>query len=519
MVSNLWLGVASIIIGYFGKRVINLVQKRKCAGKTPATYYFVGYGNIINVFLPRIPWIFAGHNVEFEAKHKPFAKAGQDIMATFSFVGPQPISIRVADPVAIKHITTSRARFPKPVAAYRLLNVYGENIISTEGDKWKMFRKISAPAFSDRNNRLVWDETVRIVSELFSDVWGDKDSVSVDHAVDVTLPIALLVIGTAGFGKRVSWKEDALAPQGFTHTFKGALHMVSNHTRIKLLVPNWVYRFSKRLDRIRCAFDELELYMKEMIEERIKSEKVERHDLLSALVDSNISEDGGQVMTEDELMGNIFIFLLAGHETTAHTLAFTFALLALYQDEQDRLFIDIQSILADDELPTYSQMPLLTRCMAVFNETLRLFPPVPGIPKFSAEDTILATTDSEGNTVNVPIEKGSACTLAVAAMHYNPKYWKDPHAFNPDRFLDPNWPRDAFLPFSSGARACLGRKFFETEGIAILTMIVSKYKISIKDDPKFAGETFEQKKKRVLQTKYSITLTPVHIPLVFTKRG
>ena len=91
----------------------------------------------------------------------------------------------------------------------------------------------------------------------------------------------------------------------------------------------------------------------------------------------------------------------------------------------------------------------------------------------------------------------------------------------PERFHE-NWPRDAFLPFSAGPRACLGRRyvisrasyrlisttrsFFETEGIAIMTLLLSRYKVELKDEPEFANETFEEKYQRVLQVKQGITL-------------
>jgi cytochrome P450 len=81
-----------------------------------------------------------------------------------------------------------------------------------------------------------------------------------------------------------------------------------------------------------------------------------------------------------------------------------------------------------------------------------------------------------------------------------------------------DWPRDAFVPFSVGARACLGRKFFETEAVAILTLLISRYKIEVKEEPQFASETFEEKKARILATTSVLTLTPVRVPLVFKRR-
>lgn len=110
------------------------------------------------------------------------------------------------------------------------------------------------------------------------------------------------------------------------------------------------------------------------------------------------------------------------------------------------------------------------------------------------------------------------------------KYWTDPHRFNPSRFLG-DWPRDAFLPFSGGVRSCLGRRyviddrpvrytvrftlrvfvprFAELESVAAITMLLQHYKITVKEEPQFADETFEQKKERVMKAKPGITLTSV----------
>ena len=85
------------------------------------------------------------------------------------------------------------------------------------------------------------------------------------------------------------------------------------------------------------------------------------------------------------------------------------------------------------------------------------------------------------------------------------RYWDDPGAFKPERFLG-NYPRDAFIPFSGGPRGCIGRGFAETEAVAVLSMIVSRYTIGVREEPQFAGETFEQRKARLLDTDNTLTI-------------
>lgn len=117
---------------------------------------------------------------------------------------------------SLQEVMGARARFPKPTDVYELLATFGTNILVTEGEEWKRQRKIAAPAFSEvcpvlcqghpsgddrhlmhlcppqRNNKLVWDESLRVVNDMFENLWGDKDAVELDHVLDITIPVSLL---------------------------------------------------------------------------------------------------------------------------------------------------------------------------------------------------------------------------------------------------------------------------------------------------------------------------------------
>ncbi|KAG2042615.1 cytochrome P450 [Suillus americanus] len=491
-------------------------------------HHLPGYRTILssstvlgNLF-PPTPLLTLGHDHFWLSKHSPFAERGLDIVSTAACWPKAMGSLLIADANVAKDIVWSRGgRFPKPLAQYAIINFFGKNIVASEGNEWKRYRKIVAPAFSERNNRLVWDATTHIMLDLFDTMWAGQEEVVVDHSVDLTLPIALFVIGAAGFGRPISWKEDDVVPLGHQLTFKDALHTVTQDLTIKLLVPKWAMGFTKRFRRARLAFDELHRYLTEMIHERRGSQHEDsNNDLLSSLLsandDNNLSK-GEVKLSDSELIGNIFIFLVAGHETTAHTLSFAFALLALHPDKQEEMYQHIKRVLPDGRNPTYDDMQSLTYSSAVFNEALRMFPPVCTVPKTSAEDTTFTLTDGNGTLKTVVVPKGLGLTLDVPGLHYNPKYWEDPFAFKPERFLG-DWNRDAFLAFSGGYRGCVGKKFSETEGAAVLTILISQYVISIKDEPQFVSETYEQRKARVLDAQSMLTLAPTRLPLVFRRR-
>lgn len=477
---------------------------------------------VVGNWLPPIPLLTLGHDHTWLSKHAPFAERGLDVVSAVACWPKAMGSLFIADADVIKGIVWSRGgRFPKPVGQYALLKIFGKNIIVSEGDQWKRYRKIVAPAFSEKNNILVWDATIQIMLDLFDTMWAGQEEVVVNHSVDLTLPLSLFVIGAASFGRPMSWKEDGVVPLGHQLNFKDALRTVAQDVIIHCLVPRWAMGLTKRLRHARLAFEELHQYLTEMIHERQGFQPEEdNHDILSSLLSANDDKklSNGEVkLSYSELIGNIFILLAAGHETTAHTLSFVFGLLALHPDKQEEMYQHIKRVLPDGRMPTYDDMPSLAYSSAVFNEALRMFPPVCVVPKTSSEDTTFTLTDVDGTMKTVVVPKGLSLNLDIAGLHYNPKYWEDPFTFKPERFLG-DWNRDAFLSFSSGYRGCVGRKFAETEGAAVLTLLISRYTISIKDEPQFVGETFEQRKARVLDAQSILTLAPTRLPLVFTRR-
>jgi hypothetical protein len=153
-----------------------------------------------------------------------FEKAGWD---AFSLVRPSPhivlahsyveqisvfpslfVSVEVSDPAAVKvrlplllpprrispehheqEIVTHRARFPKPIEFYGVLKFFGQNVVVTEGAEWKKHRKIAAPAFTEKNYRMVWEETARIMQDLLNDEWKLAQEVKVENGIDITVPV------------------------------------------------------------------------------------------------------------------------------------------------------------------------------------------------------------------------------------------------------------------------------------------------------------------------------------------
>ncbi|KAF8607080.1 cytochrome P450 [Ceratobasidium sp. AG-I] len=474
----------------------------------------------LGVLLPQIPYISGGGTYPWSSKRSVFEQSGSEVFILFSLF-PTAGIICVSDAEAIKQISSGRSNFGKNTSDYGVLRKFGNNILVVEGDEWKRQRRICAPAFSDRNNRLVWTTTTELVDNMLESWVPGKTIYVHDACEELTLPISLCVIAKAGFGQSVHWTDEAPPPADHKLTFKQCLVTFSENIALPLVLPSWAWGLRKHWRHVKQANDELRIYIQDMVRSRREPQyhathtpSEQKYDLLSQLVDAR---DADEMLSEDELVGNILIFLLAGHDTTAHALAMLLGLLALYPQEQLKLVYQIQSLQETQAELTYEDMRKLTYAIAVLYETLRLYPAAPLIPKFATENTTLSV-GPPGHAHVYEIPASTHALILASGLHYNPNYWDDPNEFMPSRFTDTDWNRDAFIPFSLGPRACIGRRFAETTIVAVLVRLLSRYRVSV-DEARFKsipGESMAARRDRFMNPTYKMTLAPSALPLVFT---
>lgn len=173
-------------------------------------------------------------------------------------------------------------------------------------------------------------------------------------------------------------------------------------------------------------------------------------------------------MSEQQLLDEVKSLILAGHETTSLALSWTFYLLAQHPEVEARIVQEVRTVLGD-RLPTADDVPQLVYTRQVLLETLRLYPPVPGVPRVARE------ADAFDGIV---VHAGEQVALSIYATHRHPEFWERPDAFDPDRFapgraesIQPY----SYLPFLLGRRACLGEHFAMLEGVVALALLVRRY--------------------------------------------
>ncbi|KAI8619967.1 cytochrome P450, partial [Chytriomyces sp. MP71] len=417
----------------------------------------------------------------------------------------------VGDPAVAREIMVSRSKeIIKPIHVYKILDIFGKNVVTTEHDEWRRHRRIAAPTFSEGNNMLVHKASVDVAERMFKGWDSTGEAEFLVNASEDMMQAALAVISIAAFGMDFPWhaeNDSKLVPNGHKLSFKRAIQTVIETLHVKLLTPSWLYVLPiKALQVSRLAFQEFDLYLDEIIQSA-KGDDTKKN-LVHMLVNATEGEEGK--LTRSELKGNAFIYIFAGHETTAGTLAFALAALAVYPDIQEKLHKAVVAELGDSE-PEYSDFSKLKYSLAIMNETLRHYPPVTGIPKFTA--------DKEAVIGDVVVPANTMVTIVTPGIQFCPSVWGDDvEAFNPDRFIDSTTGEvHAFggsalglAPFSEGPRSCLGKKFAQVEFVALLSMMSLRYKWRVPEGVK--GED-------LLMAAPVITLKPAKdVKLVFSRR-
>ncbi|CAE6475249.1 unnamed protein product [Rhizoctonia solani] len=504
-----------------------LIKYRKTiapVGHLPGIRLLFSPMQVISNLIPPTPFVSVGPGHIFSAKYTVFERLKTDIYVGIGLL-PPTVEYFVSDPEALKQVFAARGDFGKHERDYRMITAFGKNLLSADGEEWRRQRKIVAPVFTEKNNQLV-HTSAREFMDGVAVRWSKQNSIYIqDVNRDLTMPVMLYVIAKAGFGQDVKLEDDEEIPEGHILTFKQALWEVSRNLLLIMLLPKWALALKARWKYLDIAREELKSYLHEMISSS-RTEKLhegvsvkKRYDLFSQLL---YAHDENNTLSEEELIGNTFLFVIAGHETTAHSLALTLGLMAIYLDEQRKLVNQILDLQKEGHECTYDNLPKYTYALAVWYETLRLYPIAPGLPRRARADTTLVCSSHHAQSpVLFDIKEGVRAFIDIPGLHYNPKYWDDPTEFIPSRFLDGSWNRDAFIPFLGGPRACIGRKFAETAAMTVLVNVLSRYEVTI-DKTRFKlvpGESTLQLRERLLRVETKLTLTPQEIPLVFTPRN
>lgn len=355
----------------------------------------------------------------------------------------------------------------------RMKHLLGNGLLTSEGADHRRARRLVAPAFSPRRLTGYVDQFAERTAAHIAP-WTDGATVDM-HAEMATLTTD--IVGRTLLGIDLSDRTG-----GIREALEAALaHFAAtrpnfNRPRRDTATPDEVGVDTEALDAVHRLVDEI-------VEQRRENPSEDRGDVVSALLAGAWEPDG---LTEAEVHDNVITLLMAGHETTANALSWTLHLLGDHPEVQQRLHMELDGLTGP---PTSDDLPHLTYTRAVVTEAMRRYPPV-----WMLGRSLSAQVDLGGWRAPA----GSIVAVSPLLMHHDPRWFPEPDAFDPDRWLDERRdavPRHAYLPFGTGPRSCVGEQFAWAEAVTALAVIASRW-------------TATTRPGHVVQPQYRITMRP-----------
>ncbi|KIY66077.1 cytochrome P450 [Cylindrobasidium torrendii FP15055 ss-10] len=411
----------------------------------------------------------------------------------------------IADTKAIAHILHQATVYPKPDGVrYNLSQIVGPGVLVVEGEQHKRQRKVMNPAFG---NAYIKELTPAFLEKSIQlrDIWAQECISTVDgiyrtDGIEWMAKLTLDIIGSTGFnysfnslGSKVESDELQRALGVMMSPNAAMINIVKGNFPLLRLVPT---PQEKVMDQARKTMNSIGTGLfaesKEFLRASGEKDNWRSRDMSSLLLRANTSSSipENQRMTDDEVLAQVPTFFVAGHETTATTMAWTFFALTQHPDIQRKLREELLSLGTED--PSLDELNSLPYLDAVVREVLRLHSPVPFTLRVATKDDILPlrtpVTDAEGNVHDsIPIRKGDMIDIPLLAMNTDPAIWgEDALEFKPERWektpaevsaLPGVWGN--IMSFLGGARACIGYRFSLAETKSIIYVLLRSFEFEL----------------------------------------
>ena len=364
-------------------------------------------------------------------------------------------------PDAIEEVLVVRHRDFTKTQGIRLLRaLVGDGLFLAEGDLWLRQRRLMQPAFH-RQRIAGYGEVMAAYATRQADGWRDGAVVEIHDAM---MAVTRDIVARTLFDADVF--EEARAIAEAAHT--ASEYFGSRLGSLLQLVPMWVPTPANL--EVRRAIRRLDEVVFRMIADRRRDPR-ERGDLLSLLLHAQDADDGSR-MTDHQVRDEVMTLFLAGHETTAVALSWTWYLLAQHPEADARLADELGAVLGGRP-PTVADLPSLRFAEQVVTEAMRLYPPAYGLSRRVATPTQVAGQH---------LAAGDFVLMPTWVVQRDARWFDTPEAFVPERWgkdLGRRLPRFAYLPFGGGPRQCIGNTFAMMEAVLILATIAQRFRLTL----------------------------------------
>lgn len=376
--------------------------------------------------------------------------------------------LAVFDPEAIKCVLNDTSTYGKNLREYRMLKMFiGDGLVTQQGDIHALHRKLINPAFKFSSLKglvsMFSQTTDNLIARWQTDIKENGGSAEVG-VHDGFMKLTLDIIGKAAFGLDFESLTDDTTTLGAQAS---AVFLNMQETKISPVMRMLFFQYpgvfsnmsrlpvglGARRQKILAFVDGLVRDVVAAKRKIIAEEGPERDCSAPDLLDLLLAGEGSDQLTDDEIVQHSKTFLFAGHHTTASLLTWVYYCLVDKPEILAKLRREIKTVIGDRKEITNEDLKALTYVNAVIRETLRIYSPVAKVTRSVDKDTSLL-----GQTVPA----GTVLDLCLCATHMDPKYWTDPEAFNPERWMpggEAQTHSHSYLPFLLGTRNCIGQKF------------------------------------------------------------
>jgi len=358
---------------------------------------------------------------------------------------------------------------------------FGQGLLTSEGDFWLRQRRLSQPAFH-RERVTSYAKIMTDYTEQMLANWRDGEACDIHQEM---MQLTLRIVVRALFN---------VEPEQTINISSAVNALMRNATGARMLMPP-IGRFlpTPTMIEVRRSVRHLDETVYGIIERR-RSDGRDSGDLLSMLM--HVRDDDGTRMTDRQLRDEVLTFLLAGHETTALALSWTWHLLAQHPEIEEKLRSELDRVLGG-RTPEFSDLAALPYIDSVIKESMRLYPPA-----WSLARTVVSDIEVRG----FRIPAGSNIVMSQWIMHHDPRYFPEPEKFVPERWLEERsrkLPRFAYFPFGGGPRQCIGAAFATMEANLLLATIAQRFRLTV-----VPGHPIVPVPSFTLRPKFGLRMTP-----------
>ncbi|MBD2664127.1 cytochrome P450 [Richelia sinica FACHB-800] len=414
----------------------------------------------------------------------------------------------LTNPQYITEVLKDRLLFIKGKDLQQLRGVLGNGLLNSEGDFWLRQRRLAQPVFHQQQINSYASVMVEYTQQMLA-TWQDGQIHDVHEAMmRLTLNIVMKTLfdqdvndGAAGtiahaLDEAMNWVE-----YQETQDVMSALTEIGEMQQLSAGrdFPQATQEAYQDMDqRYQEAIKLLDETVYAMINHR-RSSGVTGKDLLGMLMEVEDADDGSR-MTDKQLRDETTTLILAGHETTANALSWTWMLLAQHPHVREKLSAELKTVL-NGRPPTMADLPQLPYTTWVIKESMRLYPPATDVSRE-------ATQDCEIGGYFIP--KGTTLIASQWVMHRDSRYFSDPELFQPERWandLEKQLPRGVYFPFGDGPRVCIGKSFALMEAVLLLAAIAQKFHLDL-----ICDQTIELQPSITLRPRYGIQAVLKAVP-------